>query len=124
MNATGAGVNGWMGATGADAIPLLKAMNLVTRREAGYVALGARSRSGRNLFQVPWRNRVLFGTWESDVPGGSENDGAVTEADIAAFIDEINQAFPSGELTRADVTLVHRGLVPRHERIDDRIAAG
>jgi glycerol-3-phosphate dehydrogenase len=66
---------------------------------------------------VPWRNRVLFGTWESDA---GANDAAVTEADIAAFIDEINQAFPSGELTRAGVTLVHRGLVPRHDRIDDR----
>ncbi len=117
VNAAGAGVNGWTGATGGDAIPLMKAMNLVTRREAGYVALGARSRSGRNLFQVPWRNRVLFGTWESDA---RETDAAVTEADIAAFIDEINQAFPSGELTRAGVTLVHRGLVPRQERIDDR----
>ncbi len=69
INAAGAGVNGWTGATGGDAIPLMKAMNLVTRREAGYVALGARSRSGRNLFQVPWRNRVLFGTWESDAVG-------------------------------------------------------
>jgi glycerol-3-phosphate dehydrogenase len=117
VNAAGAGVNGWLGATGGDAIPLMKAMNLVTRREAGYVALGARSRSGRNLFQVPWRNRVLFGTWESDV---GEHDAAVTETDIAAFIGEINQAFPSGELTRAGVTLVHRGLVPREERIDDR----
>ena len=121
INAAGAGVNGWTGATGGDAIPLMKAMNLVTRREAGYVALGARSRSGRNLFQVPWRNRVLFGTWESDAPGGGENNGAVNEADVAAFIAEINQTFPSGELTRAGVTLVHRGLVPRHERIDDRI---
>ena len=41
VNATGAGVNGW---TGCDRwrrpIPLLKAMNLVTRREAGDVALG------------------------------------------------------------------------------------
>jgi len=118
INAAGAGVNGWTGATGADAIPLMKAMNLVTRREAGYVALGARSRSGRNLFQVPWRNRVLFGTWEADA---GEHEAAVTEADVAAFIAEINQAFPSGELTRAGVTLVHRGLVPRHERIDDRI---
>ena len=122
VNAAGGGVNGWMGATGGDAISLMKAMNLVTRREAGYVALGARSRSGRNLFQVPWRNRVLFGTWESNAVGaGNEHEAAVTEADIAAFIDEINQAFPSGELTRAGVTLVHRGLVPREERIDDRI---
>ncbi len=121
VNAAGGGVNGWMGSTGADAIPMMKAMNLVTRREAGYVAVGGRSTSGRNLFQVPWRNRVLFGTWESDQPSAAnENDAAITEADIAAFIAEINQAFPTGELTRAAVTLVHRGLVPHEERIDDR----
>ena len=35
VNAAGGGVNGWLGATGAEAIPLLKAMNLVTRHEAG-----------------------------------------------------------------------------------------
>ena len=122
VNAAGGGVNRWMGSTGAEAIPLMKAMNLVTRREAGYVAVGGRSASGRNLFQVPWRNRVLFGTWESDQPtAADDHEAAVTEADIAAFIDEINQTFPSGELTRAAVTLVHRGLVPRNERIDDRI---
>lgn len=122
VNAAGGGVNGWMRSTGAEAIPLMKAMNLVTRREAGYVAIGGRSRSGRNLFQVPWRNRALFGTWESNQSdqSGAAGEAAVTEADIGAFIDEINQAFPSGELTRAGVTLVHRGLVPRQERIDDR----
>ena len=31
---------------------------------------------------------------------------------IGAFIEEINQAFPSVRLTLSDVTLVHRGLVP------------
>ena len=46
-------------------IPILKAMNLVTSREAGDEAIGGRSRSGRNLFLVPWRGRALFGTWES-----------------------------------------------------------
>ncbi len=47
-------------------IPMLKAMNLVTRRDAGDEALGGRTASGRNLFLVPWRERALFGTWESD----------------------------------------------------------
>ena len=45
---------------------MLKAMNLVTRRDAGDEALGGRSPPGRNLFLVPWRERALFGTWESD----------------------------------------------------------
>jgi glycerol-3-phosphate dehydrogenase len=131
INAAGAGVNGWLGATGAAAVPLVRAMNLVTRRDAGYVAVGGRSASGRNLFQVPWRNRQLFGTWESDRLGGS-NDAGV-EADVSAFINAINQAFPSVALTLSDVSLVHRGMVPaadgaqsgrvvlaRHERIVDR----
>ena len=132
VNAAGGGVNGWVGAAGADAVPLVKAMNLVTRREAGYVAVGGRSKSGRNLFQVPWRNRILFGTWESNqLSGADEAAGAGPE--IARFIEEINEAFPSTRLTLADVTMVHRGLVPaaagstsgrvslaRHERVEDR----
>src|SRR5204863_3526725 len=119
--------------------PLVKAINLVTRREAGYVAVGGRAASDRNLFLVPWKNRALFGTWESDRlsdtrdPGDSgESVPNVTEAEVAAFVEEINRAFPSIALTLSDVTLVHRGLVPaltrrgrvepeRHERIHDGI---
>jgi glycerol-3-phosphate dehydrogenase len=134
VNAAGSGVNRWLGA-GEAPIPLIKAMNLVTRREAGYVAVGGRATSGRNLFLVPWRNRAIFGTWESHqlsgTAGAPDDDVAsVSEAEVAAFIEEINQAFPSVELTLSDVTLVHRGLVPasagskvepeRHERIHDR----
>jgi glycerol-3-phosphate dehydrogenase len=131
INAAGAGVNGWLGATGGAAVPLVRAMNLVTRRDAGYVAVGGRSASGRNLFQVPWRNRQLFGTWESDRLSDSSETGI--ESDVSAFISAINQAFPSAALTLSDVALVHRGLVPaadgarsggvalaRHERIVDR----
>jgi hypothetical protein len=90
---------------------MLKAMNLVTKRDAGDEALGGRSSSGRHLFLVPWRDRALFGTWESDRecdPG----DTAVAERDVAQFIAELNQAFPALDLSMADVTLVHRGVVP------------
>jgi glycerol-3-phosphate dehydrogenase len=131
VNAAGAGVNDWLGVTGHAAIPLVRAMNLVTRRDAGYVAVGGRSRSGRNLFQVPWKNRELFGTWEAGRLSDSTETGL--EADVSAFIDEINQAFPALALKLSDVTLVHRGLVPaavsvrpghvelaRHERVIDR----
>jgi glycerol-3-phosphate dehydrogenase len=142
VNAAGAGVNSWLDAAVRPSVPLMKAMNLVTRREAGYVAVGGRGASGRNLFLVPWKNRAVFGTWESNqlsvapgIPGGSADDDRnlvrVTEAEVAAFIEEINQAFPRMELSFSDVTLVHRGLVPaasspagkveleRHERIHE-----
>jgi glycerol-3-phosphate dehydrogenase len=92
-------------------ITLLRAMNLVTRRDAGDEALGGRSASGRHLFLVPCRNRAIFGTWESPRPCAADA-GAPGEAEIASFISELNEAFPSLDLKMNDVTLVHRGAVP------------
>jgi glycerol-3-phosphate dehydrogenase len=92
-------------------IPMLKAMNLVTYRDAGDVALGGRSPSGRNLFLVPWRDRAMFGTWESSSaiePG----DTGVHEADVLAFMAELNDAYPALDLSMKDIALVHRGVVP------------
>jgi len=97
----------------------LKAMNLVTRRDAGEEALGGRSAAGRYLFLVPSRNHAIFGTWESATPV-SPGDGAPSAADVAAFIDELNHAFPSLDLKRDDVRLVHRGIVPAAVRPDGR----
>jgi glycerol-3-phosphate dehydrogenase len=112
VNATGGGIDRLLKPLGiATGIPMLKAMNLVTRRDAGDEALGGRSTTGRNLFLVPWRYRALFGTWESDRACDPDNC-RVTEADIAAFTAELNQAFPALDLTPADITLVHQGVVP------------
>jgi glycerol-3-phosphate dehydrogenase len=94
--------------------PLVRAMNLVTRREAGDEALGGSGRLGRNLFLVPWKRRALFGTWESGTavqPGATEVD----PSEVRAFIAALNDAFPGLDLTAADVTLVHSGLVPAIE---------
>jgi glycerol-3-phosphate dehydrogenase len=112
VNATGARVDRLLQPLGiVTSIPMLKAMNLVTRRDAGDEALGGRSSTGRYLFLVPWRERALFGTWESDSPCDPD-DTSVAERDVASFIAELNQAFPALDLTLADVTLVHRGVVP------------
>ena len=112
VNATGARVDRLLAPLGiATGVPMLKAMNLVTRRDAGEEALGGRSIAGRYLFLVPWRERALFGTWESSTTCDPD-DTSVSERDVAAFIAELNQAFPALDLTLADVTLVHRGVVP------------
>lgn len=122
INATGAAVDRLLAPLGLSArMPLLKAMNLVTRREAGEEALGGISPTGRTLFLVPWRGRALFGTWESQQPCAAGALG-VTEAEIAAFIAELNHAFPSLDLKRADVTLVHRGIVPGVEHPGGRVS--
>jgi glycerol-3-phosphate dehydrogenase len=112
VNATGSAVDRLLKPLGAvTGIPMLKAMNLVTTRDAGDEALGGISPSGRNLFLVPWRDRALFGTWEADRVCEPDDTG-VAESDVAAFIVELNQAFPALDLTRADVSLVHHGVVP------------
>ena len=114
VNATGGAVDRLLGSIGLSTrMPLLMAMNLVTTRDAGDAALGGRSASGRNLFLVPWRHRALFGTWESS---RSCQSGAVhSEEDVAAFIAELNEAFPALDLKGSDVALVHRGVVPAAE---------
>jgi glycerol-3-phosphate dehydrogenase len=60
---------------------------------------------------VPWRDRALFGTWESSTTCEA-GDTSIADRDVAAFIDELNHSFPALDLTPVDVTLVHRGVVP------------
>jgi glycerol-3-phosphate dehydrogenase len=91
--------------------PLVKAMNLVTSRPASDMALAAPTRSGRMLTLVPWRGTAIVGTSQSStfaLPG----DTRVTASEIAALMDDANYAFPALHLTKGDVTLVHRGVVP------------
>jgi glycerol-3-phosphate dehydrogenase len=135
VNATGAGVDRLLKPLGiSTGLPMMKAMNLVTGRDAGDEALGGRSASGRNLFLVPWRGRALFGTWESGRVCDPD-DTTIAEGEVAAFITELNEAFPTLDLSPDDVTLVHRGLVPAavrgqqvtlegHEQISDHAQAG
>jgi glycerol-3-phosphate dehydrogenase len=99
----------------ARPFPLLRAMNLVTSKRASDMALAAPARDGRMLTLVPWRGRALIGTSQS--PHFVESGAlAVTAADIDAFVSDANAAFPALRLSLADITLVHRGLVPAIER--------
>jgi glycerol-3-phosphate dehydrogenase len=105
----------------ATTIRLAKAMNLVTRSILGDRAIGVarhfRDESGmlrsdrRLFFLVPWRNRTLIGTTYLTYDG-TPDDFAITETEIERFLDEINTSYPPAKLSRADVRLVHGGLVP------------
>jgi glycerol-3-phosphate dehydrogenase len=120
INATGGAVDSLLGVSGlASGVAMLKAMNLVTSRNAPDIAIGGRGPSGRTLFMVPWKGRALFGTWESVRPC-SPDDTSISAADVQTFIDEINRAFPAASLTPQEVTLVHRGVVPAAIRADGR----
>jgi glycerol-3-phosphate dehydrogenase len=113
VNAAGAQAGAMMSGFGVKReLRLLKAMNLVTSRRASDMALAAPGPSGRMLTLVPWRGRALIGTSQSDafVPAGPRP--TVTRAEVEAFVKEANEAFPALVLSAAEVTLVHRGLVP------------
>lgn len=126
INAAGAGVGTVMQMFGVGReVPLLKAMNLVTSKPASDIALASPVSTGpgqrRMLTLTPWRGRALVGTAQSSdfkQPG----DATVTGPEVDAFIRDANAAFPALRLTRADVTLVHRGIVPAVRGRDGRAA--
>jgi glycerol-3-phosphate dehydrogenase len=95
--------------------PLVKTMNVVTRRPAWPVAVGRPTRGGRLLIALPWHDRLAIGTWHGAEPAGA--DATAVEGDeLAGFLAEINEAYPDLDLTMADVALVHRGVVPARLR--------
>jgi glycerol-3-phosphate dehydrogenase len=96
-------------------------MNLVTTRPLfGDHAVGVSSRrradsliprGGRMYFITPWQGRAVIGT--SHLPFSGDPDAfAFTEADIEAFLEEINDAYPPARLERGDVLYCYAGLTP------------
>jgi glycerol-3-phosphate dehydrogenase len=112
INCAGPAVNRVMAMFGVTReVALARAMNLVTSKPASDMALAAPGASGPMLTLVPWHGRALIGTALS-ADFKQPEDLGVTVAEIEAFIADANSAFPALKLTRADVTLVHRGIVP------------
>ena len=99
--------------------PLVKAMNLVTSKRASDMALAAPAPNGRMLTLVPWRGRALVGTSQSTA-FAQPDETAVQASEIDAFIADANYAFPALKLSRNDVTLIHRGIVPAVSGRDGR----
>ena len=112
LNAAGAGAGRVMASFGVrQPFPLLKAMNIVTTRPAPPVAIAAPGPEDRLLVALPWRERLLIGTAHGRELCGPE-DRSVTAAELESFVRDANAAFPWLHLTAADVSLVHRGVVP------------
>jgi glycerol-3-phosphate dehydrogenase len=112
LNAAGANAGVVMGLFGVNRpFPLLKAMNLVTSKPASDIALAAPAPAGHMLTLVPWNGRAIVGTGQAAQLADSLQT-TVTAAEVAAFVSDVNSAFPALALQPSDVTLVHRGLLP------------
>jgi glycerol-3-phosphate dehydrogenase len=122
INAAGAHAGEIMRLFGvARELPLLKAMNLVTSKPASDMALAARGPSGAMLTLTPWHGRAMVGTFQS-ARVQQPSDLAVGPEEIDAMVAAANAAFPALRLTRDEVTLVHRGIVPAQQRRDGSAA--
>lgn len=69
------------------------------------------SRGPRHLFLAPWHGATLVGVWHRVHQAGPE-EFAVTEAELSAFIAEIEAAYRGLDLTLDDVSLWNAGLIP------------
>lgn len=65
----------------------------------------------RSYFMAPWRGMTIIGTLYRKFTG-NPNDAKLEPAEIQSFIDEINEIYPEGQLTAADVVFAHMGVLP------------
>ena len=108
LNAAGPGTLALLAKAGLapPAVSFLRAMNLVFARPAGVgQAVGAQA-GGRFLFLVPWRDRTMVGTAYEPAEAKEEPEA------VRRFLEEAQHAFPWADLRAAELSLVHRGLVP------------
>jgi glycerol-3-phosphate dehydrogenase len=99
----------------AGAPPLLRAMNALLDRPARDIATVAASPSRRMLTAVPWRGCLLVGTHQSDGPVKADETGPPSAA-VDALIADVNATFSTLHATRADIRMLHYGLVPARVR--------
>ena len=65
----------------------------------------------RILFAIPWGERVILGTTDTDYNGPLDNPTCDDE-DIDYVLDVVNGAFPRAGLSRVDLVSTWAGLRP------------
>ncbi len=65
----------------------------------------------RILFVIPWGERVILGTTDTDYRGPLENPSCEAE-DVAYILHVVNDAFPAAKLTTKDLVSTWSGLRP------------
>jgi glycerol-3-phosphate dehydrogenase len=73
---------------------------------------------GSHFFLLPWRGHTLIGTTDTKFLEHPD-EFAVTEGDIASFLDTINAGYPTAALRRDDVRWFYGGLRPLVETGED-----
>lgn len=66
---------------------------------------------GGHFFVLPWRNHSLLGTTDTAFPGSPDRVG-VAEAEVHAFLAQVNAHLPGPALSLSDVRFFYAGLRP------------
>ncbi len=82
-----------------ERLPLARAITLISPVD------------GRVMFAIPWRERTVLGTTDTDFTG-SADEVAADAADVQYLCDSGNGYFPGANLTTADVISTWAGLRP------------
>jgi len=137
VNATGPWAASWITKASDNKValdlPLTRSLNLVTRLPATDTAVGFESRQAsdskigttkRLYFAVPWNGRTMLGTAHmSDTTGDPESTKSANTGDrkteladsVSQFLQEINEARPSLNLSTDDVLYCYQGLTPAED---------
>lgn len=68
-------------------------------------------RQTRHLFAAPWRDKTLLGVWHKLFPDRPD-EARVLPTEIEEWMAEINTVYPTLQLSPAEVSFAHCGLVP------------
>jgi glycerol-3-phosphate dehydrogenase len=68
-------------------------------------------RATRHLFAVPWRDKTLIGVWHRLFPELPDT-AQVQPDELDTWIAELNAVYPALQLSAAEVSFAHCGLVP------------
>ena len=91
---------------------LTKGVHVVVDRERLPVSEAVVMTEGtRILFAIPWGERTILGTTDTDYTGPTESPGC-DEQDVDYVLGVTNQAFPQAKLGRGDVISAWSGLRP------------
>ena len=93
---------------------------LIPKHALGISSPATSTRDGRLLFFMPWKERTIVGTYYR-THEGHPSALKVTPEDIDTFLGDVNRAYPDGNLTTDDISLIHAGLIPTKTETHDMI---
>ena len=85
------------------------------------IAISPRSRAGRTYFLVPWKGRIMAGTFHAPWTEDRENT-PVSEEMLESFLGDLGDSIPGFAPGLSDVQRVHWGLLPAAGEGTDEIA--